>query len=86
MIKACPSILALGKAEEIKAIKAELGASYEELIKACPYILVRGKAEEIRAIIRIMKNDGIDVKKVFGYMYYYLKEDDLKTKKGRACV
>ncbi len=50
LITVCPTILALGKTSEIRAIKVELGDSYGELVKACPSILALGKASEIRAI------------------------------------
>jgi hypothetical protein len=50
LIKECPTILATGKASEIRAIKQELGDSYDGLIKEYPSILAKGKASEIRAI------------------------------------
>ena len=46
----CPSILAVGRASEIKAIKEELGSSYEKIVELCPSVLAHVKNHDIKRL------------------------------------
>jgi len=50
IVDKCPSVLAEGDPDEIKAIKDALGGLYKDLVKQCPSILSDGRASEIKAI------------------------------------
>ena len=56
-ILSCTTILALGKAQEIKEIIDVLKPIGLEIINQCPTILARGKAQEIKEIIAVADKD-----------------------------